>query len=107
MVIDLYTSKFGNHIPLVRRQDVGVCPQKKLWQVRIHGIEAVRKQARQMEQDAGRFYRRAALRTTDAAIRKLLGDLAAAELQHEHKAGRNRKQAAAEDARSSEDEGAA
>ena len=87
-LIDLYTSKFGNHIPLVRRQDVrGFVHRKKLWQIRMQGIEAVRKQAKQMEQDAGRFYRLAAQRTTDAAIRKLLGDLASAEQEHEHKAG--------------------
>jgi rubrerythrin len=56
-LIDLYSSKFGNHIPLVRRQDVrGFVQRKKLWQVRLQGIEAVRQQARQMEQDAGRFY---------------------------------------------------
>ncbi|GAC1440939.1 MAG: hypothetical protein NVSMB58_38040 [Terriglobales bacterium] len=54
-LIDLYSSKFGNHIPLVRRQDVrGFVQRKKLWQVRLQGIEAVRQQARQMEQDAGR-----------------------------------------------------
>ena len=87
-LIDLYSSKFGNHIPLVRRQDVrGFVERKKLWQVRLQGIEAVRQQARQMEQDAGRFYQLAASRTTDASIRKLLGDLATAELQHERTAG--------------------
>src|ERR1700761_6422931 len=43
MLIELYASKFGSHIPLVRRQDVrGFVQRKKLWQVRIHGIDAVR-----------------------------------------------------------------
>lgn len=88
MLIDLYSSKFGNHIPLIRRQDVrGFVGRKKLWQVRLQGIEAVRRQARQMEQDAGRFYQHAAFQTTDTDIRKLLGDLATAELEHERKAG--------------------
>jgi erythrin-vacuolar iron transport family protein len=87
-LIDLYVSKFGSHIPLVRRQDVrGFVQRKRLWQVRLHGIEAVRQQAQQMEQDAGRFYQHAASRTTDASVRKLLGDLATAELQHERTAG--------------------
>src|ERR1700730_5249015 len=82
-LIDLYLSKFGNHIPVVRRQDVrGFVQRKKLWQVRLQGIEAVRQQAREMEQDAGRFYQLAASRTTDASIRKLLGDLATAESRH-------------------------
>src|SRR3984885_14864020 len=88
MLIDLYVSKFGSHIPLVRKQDVrGFVQRKKLWQVRLQGIEAVRQQARQMEQDPGRFYQLAASRTTDAAIRKLLGDLATAESLHERTAG--------------------
>jgi erythrin-vacuolar iron transport family protein len=88
MLIDLYVPKFGSHIPLVRRQDVRGCVQrKKLWQKHPHGVETVRRQARQMEQDAGRFYQYAALRTTDASIRKLLGDLAMTELKHERIAG--------------------
>ena len=88
MLLDLFVTKFGSHVPLVRRQDVrGFVQRKKLWQVRLQGIEAVRQHARQMEQDAGRFYQHAATRTTDAAIRKLLGDLATAELQHERMAG--------------------
>ncbi len=88
MLIDLHVTKFGDHIPLVRRQDVrGYVHRKKLWQVRPHGVEAVRNQARQMEQDAGRFYQRAATRTSDASIRKLLGDLAEAEMAHELAAG--------------------
>ncbi len=39
-----------------------------------------------MEMETARFYQQAAGRATDAAIRKLLGDLAAAETQHEHMA---------------------
>jgi rubrerythrin len=69
-LIELYLSRFGNHIPLVRRQDVrGFVQRKKLWRVRLQGIEAVRQQARQMEQDARRLYDLAASRTTDASIR--------------------------------------
>jgi rubrerythrin len=87
-LIDLYVSKFGDHIPYIRRQDVrGFIQRKRLWQVRLHGIDALRRQAQQMEQDAARFYGHAASRTTDAAIRKLLGDLALAETQHERTAG--------------------
>ncbi len=87
MLIDLHVAKFGDHIPLVRRQDVrGYVPRKRLWQVRAQGVDAVRDQARQMERDTRHFYQRAASRTTDAAIRKLLGDLAEAELAHEHAA---------------------
>jgi rubrerythrin len=106
-LIDLYSSKFGNHTPLVRRQDVrGFVQRKKLWQVRLQGIEAVRQQARQMEEDAGRFYQLAASRTTDAAIRKLLGDLATAESQHERTAGEIKSKRLPQAAKGREDENA-
>jgi erythrin-vacuolar iron transport family protein len=107
LLIDLYVSKFGSHIPPVRRQDVrGFVQRKKLWQVRARGIEAVRRQAQQMEQDAGRFYQHAASRTTDASIRKLLGDLAAAELQHERSAGEMAAKHLSDDTKDKEDESA-
>jgi rubrerythrin len=87
MLIDTYIEKFGNHIPLVRRQDVrGTVARRPAWQVRPLGIEAVRGMARQMEVDASRFYANAASRSTDAGIRKLLGDLATAEIEHQHTA---------------------
>ena len=105
MLIDLYASKFGNHIPLIRRQDVrGFVQRKRLWQVRIQGIDAVRQQARQMEQDAARFYQHAASSATDADIRKLLGDLAAAETQHERKAGEIEERRLPDAARGKEDD---
>jgi erythrin-vacuolar iron transport family protein len=86
-LIDLFVSKFGDHVPLIRRQDVrGWVQRRPIWQLRPLGINVVRRQARQMEQDAQRFYQQAASRTADAAIRKLLGDLAAAEAQHENAA---------------------
>src|SRR5690606_5718464 len=52
------------------------------WLVRPLGLDKVRAQAEAMEDQAQRFYREAAARTTDAATRKLLGDLAAAEQSH-------------------------
>ncbi len=89
VLIDLFTERFGPHIPLVRRQDVaGFVQRKPAWQVQRSGIEAMRRHASQMERDAARFYRQAAMRSTDASIRKLLGDLAAAEDAHEQEAGR-------------------
>ena len=87
-LIDVFSERFGSHIPLVQRQEVrGWVQRKPAWQVRAMGIEAVRRHVQQMEQDAGRFYQRAASRSADAGIRKLLGDLAEAELAHEHTAG--------------------
>ena len=86
-LIDAFAERFGPHIPLVQRQHVkGWVQRKPGWQVRAMGIDAVRRHVQQMEQDAGRFYQQAASRTSDTGVRKLLGDLAAAELAHEHTA---------------------
>ena len=86
-LIDMFAQRFGTHIPLVRRQDIkGWVQRRPHWQVRALGVDAVRAEARRMEQEAGRFYVNAASRTTDASIRKLLGDLAQAEMGHERTA---------------------
>jgi rubrerythrin len=87
-LIDLYAEKFGQHIPLIRRGDVrGFTSRRPVWQLKTLGIDAVRQAARTMETESSRFYRQAASRSTDAAIRKLLGDLAAVEETHERTAG--------------------
>ena len=89
LLIDTYTERFGSHIPLIRREDIrGMASRRPVWQVRPLGLDAVRRHARQMENDAARFYTRAAGRATDTAVRRLLGDLATAEAEHEHTAGR-------------------
>ena len=107
MLIDTYVEKFGTHIPLVRRQDVrGSVSRRPAWQVRPLGIEAVRRQARQMEVDASEFYSDAAARSSDAGIRKLLGDLAAAEVEHQNIAGAIEQKRLPGEARDAEDEGA-
>lgn len=82
-LIDLFTARFGSHIPLVRREHVRGNPVRKpVWQVRVRGVEAIRSYVAEMERDAERFYRQAAARTTDAEVRRLLGDLADAESGH-------------------------
>jgi rubrerythrin len=87
-LLDLYAEKFGQHIPLIRRQDVrGFAPRRAVWTMPTLAIDAVRNAARQMEVESSRFYRAAASRSTDAAIRKLLGDLADVEDHHERQAG--------------------
>ena len=87
-LIDLYALKFGQHIPLIRRQDVrGFTPARAVWHLPTLKIETVRKAASEMELQASRFYRAAAARSTDVAVRKLLGDLAAVEEGHERQAG--------------------
>jgi rubrerythrin len=82
-LIDLYRQRFGDHIPLIRRQDVkGFIRHEPIWMVRPLGLDRVRKQAEAIEYETRQFYERAAERATDASIRKLLGDLAAAERDH-------------------------
>jgi erythrin-vacuolar iron transport family protein len=104
-LIDLFREKFGEHIPLIRRGDVrGFVQHSPVWQIRPLGLDTVRNQAKVMEAEAERFYRQAASRTTDASIRKLLGDLAEAESQHEHTAERLTKANLTADARETEDE---
>jgi len=88
-LIELHRHRFGERIPLIRREHVsGYYERKPDWLVRPLGLEKVRVQAERMEQAAQRFYEEAAKRTTDAGTRKLLGDLAAAESAHESLARR-------------------
>ena len=106
-LIDMFVQKFGTHIPLVRRVDVrGAVVRKPAWQIRPLGIEAVRRSARQMEMDASRFYGEAASRSSDAAVRKLLGDLATAEIAHQQAANMIEAKRLPGDVRDAEDEGA-
>lgn len=82
-LIELHQEKFGERIPLIRREHVrGFYSLKPLWLVKPQGIDTVRKQASEMEAQAFRFYTAAAKQTSDASIRKLMGDLAAAEAGH-------------------------
>jgi len=83
-LIALFKKRFGDTIPLIRREHVrGYFERKPDWLTRPLNLEKTRMQAEQMERDAERFYRAAASRTTDADTRKLLGDLAAAEADHQ------------------------
>src|SRR4051812_27303857 len=69
-LIDSYSATFGEHIPLIRRQDVhGFVQRRPVWLVRPLGLEAVRKQASAIEVETRRFYERAAARSGDASIR--------------------------------------
>jgi len=87
-LLDLYRSRFGEHVPLIRRQDVrGFVRRRPFWQVRPLGLNAARKNAELMELETKRFYEAAARRTTDVGIRQLLGDLAEEERHHAQTAG--------------------
>jgi rubrerythrin len=85
MLFDLYRSKFGEYLPLIRRQDVSGFVRHKapLWLVRPLGLDEVRKYAAEMEYETARFYRKAAATARDASVRELLIQLAEAEDKHE------------------------
>jgi len=86
-LIELTRAKFGEHIPLIRRQDVrGFVDRKPVWLFRPLRLEAVRGMAESMEVETRRFYERASARSQDASIRQLLDDLAQEERGHEHRA---------------------
>src|SRR6201987_5870584 len=86
-LLELFQRKFGDHIPLIRRQDVrGFVERPARWLVRPLRIEAVRKEASTMEVETRRFYEAAATRTQDVSIRQLLDDLATEERGHEERA---------------------
>ena len=87
-LIELHRKRFGDVIPLLRREHVaGYYTRKPVWLIENLGIERIREEAEGMERDAERFYLNAAKRTQDADTRMLLGDLAAAEAGHQKRAG--------------------
>jgi rubrerythrin len=72
MLYDLYREKFGEYLPLVRRQDVkGFVSKKPIWLTQQLGVDPVRKYAADMEYEAARFYRKAAETARDASVREL------------------------------------
>lgn len=80
---ELYRQRFGEHIPLIRRQDVkGFVIRRPVWMIRPLGINTVRNLAETMEMETRRFYEQAARKVTDVSTRKLLTDLAEAEAKH-------------------------
>jgi len=103
-LIDLHRARFGEVIPLIRREHVsGYYARRPVWLVKNLSLERIREEAAAMEQDAERFYRTAAARTTDAATRQLLGDLAAAEAGHQNSAQDLTDKHLDDDSRSDED----
>ncbi len=84
LLLDLFEEKFGTTIPLIRSSDVkGFIQHKPIWLATPLRLEAVREQAELIEFETRRFYENALERISDTAIRKLLGDLAEAEREHE------------------------
>jgi erythrin-vacuolar iron transport family protein len=84
---ELFASRFGAHIPLIRRDDVrGFVKRRPIWLRRTLSLKAARKQAALMEMETIRFYEAAARRAKDDGVRQLLTDLAKEEQGHVHTA---------------------
>jgi rubrerythrin len=105
MLFDLYRDKFGDYLPLIRRQDVkGFIRRSPLWLMPTLNLDQARKYAESMEFEAARFYRRSAEMARDVSVRKLLNELADIEEDHEHLAQKLGEQILTTDARAQEDE---
>ena len=103
-LIEEFRRRFGEHIPLIRREDVkGFISRKPVWLIRSLGIEKVRRYAESMEIETQRFYERAAEKVSDASTRELLGDLAEAERHHVEVAGELQKEHLTSQAKAQED----
>jgi rubrerythrin len=104
-LIELYQKKFGDHIPLIRRQDVkGFVERKPIWLMQPLRLDSVRKQAATMELEIRHFYERAAARTSDLNVRQLLDDLAQEERSHENRAEQLERDKLAPNVKHEEDE---
>jgi rubrerythrin len=83
-LIAMFRKKFGEEIPLVRRQDVrGFVRRDPVQSLRHPSVDHIRRRVALMELETARYYDKAAEQATDAELRQLLGDLAAEERKHE------------------------
>src|SRR5580700_4885974 len=104
---ETYRLRFGDYIPLLRRQDVkGFVNRKPIWLNRILTVEQVRNEIGSMEQETRRFYEAAAQKSTSSAVRQLLNDLAQEESKHEKLPGELEEKQVKSGQRKEEDEAA-
>jgi erythrin-vacuolar iron transport family protein len=100
-----FRERFGDHIPLIRREDVkGFLERRPVWLIRPLGVTTARKQAKIMEMEAVRFYQHAAERTAHAETRELLDKLADEERKHTEMASELEEKHLTENARAQEAE---
>jgi rubrerythrin len=80
----LFHQRFGDHLPLVRRQDVkGFLKRKPIWLELTLKPRRVLSTVLNMEAESRRFYQDAINKVTSADIRQLLEDLAVVEEDHQ------------------------
>jgi rubrerythrin len=103
-LLDLYERKFGTALPYITRQDVrGFLRRRPVWLMQDLRLDVVRGQAALMEHQAASFYVAAASQATDVEVRRLLGDLAQSEQNHEKRASELEQALLPPDARQAED----
>jgi erythrin-vacuolar iron transport family protein len=101
----MFRQRFGDHIPLIRRENVkGFLQRKPTWLTRPLGVNVARRQARVMEMEAARFYGKAVSRVTDVSTRELLNKLEDEERKHSATAGNLEEKHLTAHARAQEDE---
>ena len=104
MLLELYEQRFGPNLPPIRREDVkGFLRRRPIWLTKNLPLDTIRKEVETMELQAGRFYVKAAEQAQDVGVRRLLGDLAEAEQNHEKTATRLTDRILSADARAEED----
>jgi rubrerythrin len=82
-LLELYRNKFGEHIPLIRREDVkGFVKRKPIWLSKALTVSQVRREMEIMELETTRYYQKAAANSGDTSVRQLLDSLAREEQAH-------------------------
>jgi erythrin-vacuolar iron transport family protein len=104
MLLEMYEERFGEHLPPIRRDNVkGFLRRRPIWLTKNLSLDTIRKEAETMELEAERFYVKAAEQAEDVGVRRLLGDLAEAEKNHEHLASKLTGEILKPDVRAEED----
>ena len=84
---DAYRSRFGEHLPPIRREDVrGFLKRRTTWWSPNLDPGKMRREAALMELQAANFYDRAAAQARDVSVRQLFVQLAEVERGHERRA---------------------
>jgi rubrerythrin len=105
MLLEIYEKRFGPNLPPIRREDVkGFLRRNPVWLTKNLSLDTIRKEVGTMEFQAERFYVKAADRSQDVGVRRLLGDLAEAERGHEKFAAKLTDTILKPDVRAAEDE---
>ncbi len=102
---ELYRTRFGEHLPPIRRDDVrGFLKRRTVWWSPNLDLAKMRREAELMELQAANFYERAAQQATDVSVRQLFVQLAEVERGHGQKAGELQETHLTPDAEASEED---